>query len=242
MAPEAPQVNRSAAGTISIVIPAWNAARYLEETIRSVHGQDTAPMEILLADDGSEDGGGDLAEALGCTVLRQEWKGPAAARNLALARARGDLVLFLDADDLLEPHALSTLLAPLAADEGLQVAKAMALDFPSPDLSPDEVLRLRPRREPYAGLLSGCVLLRRSALEILGNFDETLTTGEGVDWLLRMGDRAVRSMQLPTVTVRRRLHRNNSGRRLRRDEYVSYAAILRRRRDGGSGPGNLQNF
>ena len=93
---------------VSVIIPAHEAAATLGATLESVAAQTYSDWEVVVADDGSADGTGALAtDALGgrVTVVRNETaRGPAAARNLALERATGELVAFLDADDLWLPR------------------------------------------------------------------------------------------------------------------------------------------
>lgn len=106
--------------TISVIIPCYNAERYLAPCLQSVLAQDFAEFEVLLIDDGSTDQTAEIAgryarEDARIRVLRQENKGVSSARNLGLSQARGEWVLFLDGDDLLMPGALRILLS--AADE-----------------------------------------------------------------------------------------------------------------------------
>jgi glycosyltransferase involved in cell wall biosynthesis len=90
---------------ISAVIPCYNAAAYIGETIRSVLAQTQVPDEILVVDDGSTDGSFDVASQFGhpVRVIRQPNAGECAARNRGLDEVRGGWVAFLDADDVWEP-------------------------------------------------------------------------------------------------------------------------------------------
>ena len=98
---------------VTVIIPAWNAERYVENTLRSVLGQTHRRLKILVIDDGSTDGTAAILERLRREDERLDYRsvpngGPAAARNRALEQLPGetDYVMFLDADDLLEPDAL----------------------------------------------------------------------------------------------------------------------------------------
>ncbi len=89
---------------VSILIPCYNAAPWLAETLESALAQSWPHREIILVDDGSTDGSLDLArsyESRGVCVISQPNRGASAARNYALLLARGDFIQFLDADDLL---------------------------------------------------------------------------------------------------------------------------------------------
>lgn len=105
---------------VSVIIPAWNAAATLAETVRSASAQSHADIEILIVDDGSTDATRAIADSLAetdprITVLSQRNAGVAAARNAGLARARGAWAAWLDADDLWHPQKLARQLAAAAA-------------------------------------------------------------------------------------------------------------------------------
>jgi glycosyltransferase involved in cell wall biosynthesis len=101
--------------TVSVITPCYNGAPYLQQTLQSVVSQTTPPLEVIVIDDGSTDDSAKIAEAFGppVRVLRQANQGESVARNRGIAEARGTHVLFLDADDLLAPHALEKLTSAL---------------------------------------------------------------------------------------------------------------------------------
>ena len=104
---------------LSVIIPCYNAERYLADCLDSVLAQSETDFEVILIDDGSRDGTLAVAQDYAArdgrvTVLHQENAGVCAARNLGLDRARGEWVTFVDADDLLVPDAFSVMLG--AAD------------------------------------------------------------------------------------------------------------------------------
>jgi glycosyltransferase involved in cell wall biosynthesis len=98
--------------TVSIVTPCYNAGSFLKETLESVLAQTYPALEIIVVDDGSTDHSADVAHSYGpkVRVIRQENRGESAARNVGIAAARGDYLLFLDADDLLDRRALEVLI------------------------------------------------------------------------------------------------------------------------------------
>lgn len=102
---------------VSILIPCYNAARWLGETLESALAQTWPRCEIILVDDGSTDESLQLArrfETRGVRVLMQANAGAAAARNTAFYAASGQFIQFLDADDLLAPHKIERQLARAA--------------------------------------------------------------------------------------------------------------------------------
>ena len=95
---------------VSILIPAYNAERWIAETIRSAIGQTWRNKEIIVVDDGSNDGTLAVAqqvESKGVRVVTQQNQGAAAARNKAFSLSRGDYIQWLDADDLLSPDKIA---------------------------------------------------------------------------------------------------------------------------------------
>ncbi|MGD9722720.1 MAG: glycosyltransferase family 2 protein [Pirellulales bacterium] len=92
--------------SVSVIIPTYNRATLVSEAIDSALGQTRVPDEIIVVDDGSTDGTADVLRRYGAPVrvVSQANRGRSAARNTGLQEARGDLILFLDSDDLLVPQ------------------------------------------------------------------------------------------------------------------------------------------
>jgi glycosyltransferase involved in cell wall biosynthesis len=95
--------------TVSVVIPCYNGARFLRETLDSALAQTSPTLEVIVVDDGSTDDSAALAESYGppVRVIRQPNQGESVARNRGIAEARGEWVAFLDADDLWLPEKLA---------------------------------------------------------------------------------------------------------------------------------------
>ena len=108
MSLRAPHV-MSATPRVSVIIPAYNAGRTIDAALQSVFAQTFRSFEIIVVDDGSTDDTADRVEAWGSRVMlhRQKNAGPAAARNRAIASARGEFLAFLDADDVWLPTKLA---------------------------------------------------------------------------------------------------------------------------------------
>ena len=92
----------------TVLIPAYNCAKTLRATLESVFEQTLAPDEVILLDDGSTDETPSIASSYGSliSVIRQSNAGVAVARNVLCSRATGDLITFIDADDIWHPHYL----------------------------------------------------------------------------------------------------------------------------------------
>lgn len=95
---------------VSAIIPLYNKAPYIQRALDSVLAQTLQDLELIVVDDGSTDGGGEIVERCSdprVRLIRQENGGPGAARNRGLREARGDIVAFLDADDEWLPRYLA---------------------------------------------------------------------------------------------------------------------------------------
>ncbi len=104
-------MNRAA--SVTVVIPAHEAARYLPVTLDSIQQQTSAPAAVIVVDDGSTDGTADVARRFGVTVVTQPQRGPGAARNRGIELVTTEYVAFLDADDWYAPDKLERALAVL---------------------------------------------------------------------------------------------------------------------------------
>ena len=210
--------------SISVVIPVYNATPYLAEAITSVLGQTCPPDEIIVVDDGSTDGSADIAHSFGTAVrcMAQDNHGQAAARNLGVTHSTGDVLAFLDADDLWLPDKLERQLTALAANPQLEAVLGGAENFISPEL--DEVQRnLLARSAAQTGNYhAGTLLIRRAAFLRVGQFDARWRQSDFVEWWARATRLRLVYTVVPHLLLRRRLHVNNLTRRERqhRPEYL----------------------
>jgi glycosyltransferase involved in cell wall biosynthesis len=214
---------------LSVMIGVYDAAPYIGEAIESVLAQDYSPLEIIVVDDGSTDGSGDVAGGFdGVRVVRQENAGNGAARNTAVREATGELYAFLDADDRFVPGKLSLQKAALDADPKLDMVFGHVREFLSPEL--DEATRqsLRPpASEPMPWTAPNLMLIRRDSFHRVGPFATDVRVGVTVDWFARAAEAGLRHVILPEVVLERRLHTQNNGLR-ERDSRTQYLEVIRR--------------
>ena len=170
---------------VSIVIPAYNQARFVAQAVESALRQTHQPIEVVVVDDGSTDDTPEVLRAFAdrsdVRIVRQPNAGLPAARNRGLDEAHGEFICFLDSDDRLGPRYVERLIAPLLADASLAFAYCdvqMVDDTgtPSSDFSVGAARRVV-SGDIFDSLLVGgyfpphAVLVRRSQLEQHGAFD-----------------------------------------------------------------------
>ncbi len=195
--------------TISVIVPVFNGERFLAEAIRSVLAQDLPPDELIVVDDGSTDGSARLAAELAATssvpirYVFQSNQGPSSARNHGLRLATGDLLAFIDTDDLWDRNKLSTQVAYLAAHHDILIVRSMIQMF---EVRDGNILAIE---SPCQGVNLGCALFRRKAFEVVGTFDETMRLSEDLDWYLRASEHGLFQPVLPGTTFWYRKHDHN---------------------------------
>jgi len=218
---------------LSVIIPAYNAEKYLSEAVASVRSQEwPGEMEIIVIDDGSSDKTVEIAKELGCKVISQNRQRAAHARNEGIKLSSGEWIFLLDSDDTCESDALKKLYAPVVNDPETSAVFGRTRDFVSPEITKEELGTVVPRTEPYEGILPGCSLIRRSVFDTVGLFDETLKSGETVDWMMKLRASGLKTVQIQDVILNRRIHLTNTGRTDRKEELKNYAALLRKRMGG----------
>lgn len=199
--------------SISAIIPVYNGAAYLAAAIDSVFDQSCPPTELIVVDDGSTDDSAAIAERFGgrLILVQQANAGPAAARNVGLAQARGDYVAFLDADDIWFPDTLAIQTAHLAALGEPRIGWGRSVRTLEPGVA--EPSHAGWKEAQYVLSVSS-MLFPRAAFDRVGIFDPSFRMGEDLDLLIRMHDAGITFAQHPGLVCRRRLHANN----LSRDE------------------------
>jgi glycosyltransferase involved in cell wall biosynthesis len=184
---------------VSVLIPCFNAERWLGATLASVRAQTHRPLEVVAVDDGSTDGTAALLESLAgpdLRVLRQANRGQGAALNAGLAAARGEYLQFLDADDLLDPRKIELQLARLA-EPGDAVATCewgrFRRDPREARFGPDACWRDQDARAWLAHnwakgggmMLPAMWLLPRAVAERAGPWNEALTVNIDMEYFVR---------------------------------------------------------
>ena len=218
----------------SVIIPVYNGAVYLTETLESVRAQDYRSLEVIAVDDGS------TVESL--TILRsfpevvcltQNHLGVASARNRGLEAARGPLIAFLDQDDLWLPSKLSRQVAYLDAHPEAVYVLTTVVMFLSPGVERPAWVRPEWLAAPTGSFFPSVVLARRAAFEQIGAFDSLFPTSSDADWFFRAKDSNLVMGRVEEPLVRKRIHANNQSiqTRLTQRELLEIARASIRRQE-----------
>jgi glycosyltransferase involved in cell wall biosynthesis len=190
---------------VSVVMAVYNAEAFLREALDSVFAQEYRPFEVILVDDGSTDGSGAIARSYpGLRYVRQENAGPSAARNAAIAEARGEIVAVADSDDVLLPGKLSVQVGYLIEHPEVTLTLGRQVWItPPPDAVPDRVWG------DLDGVPLVSMVVRKQAVLEVGGYDPALRGPEDLDLLMRLRERGHRLAVLPEIVMRRRYHGRN---------------------------------
>ncbi len=178
---------------VSVIVPCYNGAAFLEETLRSALAQSYAEVEVVVVDDGSTDSSPEIARRFPVRYIRQPNRGLCEARNAGIRESKGDYLVFLDADDRLKPGAIEAGLRALAQrpDCAMAVGDHMFITADGGYLASST--KECSTHSHYEALLKSnfiemiaSVLFRRSIFDEVGGFDATLRVAEDYELYLRI--------------------------------------------------------
>lgn len=228
----------TATPTISAVIPVYNGENYLAEAIRSVLEQSYAPVECIVVDDGSHDNSAEVVRQFGSAVtyVFQENSGVSVARNRGATLAAGDLLAFLDHDDVWLSGKLERQVAALS--EGAATLALCAVMITDAEGRAIGERRLRPRGDLPTGMLtfdgtetpscSSTGLIWKAEFHRLGGFDPRLGTSADWDLLFRVLMHA-RLAYVDEVLAKYRVHGANMSRsvpKMEHDMIYAYGKVF----------------
>lgn len=194
--------------TISVIIPVYNGIPFIKDALESVLAQTITIDEVICIDDASEDGTYDFisTEYPKVKLLRNEQnQGPSYSRNRGIEIAKGDLIAFLDADDIWEPNKTEWQLEQFHKDNSLEVIGGLCEYFKSSENTSREII-MRPHFNAYLGLL----LIKRSVFDTVGVFDNSLRLSEDQDWFLRIRESEIKIKIVEKTILYYRVHQHNT--------------------------------
>lgn len=210
---------------VSVIVPAYNSARFLRQALDSALEQDYPNVEVIVVDDGSTDETCDILDTYRDRIVavRQNNAGASVARNVAIERAQGEYLAFLDADDLWLPTKLSRQIAHLETNSDVGMVYSDWLEW-APDESGEYSLPPIPETDVgdlsidpensgwlYNKFLVDCIVhtttavIRRSIVQQVGQFDLDLKRGQDYDYWCRVS-RVTRIDKLQAVMSLYRIH------------------------------------
>jgi len=193
---------------VSVVIPAFNAGRFLGRALRSVVAQSYENKEIIVVDDGSSDDTREVVKSFGTEVryVWQEHSGQAAATNRGILESGGELIALLDADDEWLPGRLEKTVFPMVDDESVGLCYCLAmLRYPDGRENPRLPTRVIEKRTGGVywpqRVCVPAVTVRRVVMDQVGLFDETMPHYNDHDFFLRISE-MYRIHEVPEFLVR----------------------------------------
>jgi glycosyltransferase involved in cell wall biosynthesis len=201
---------------VTVIVAVYNGERFLRPALESLYAQDYEPFEVVFVDDGSTDGTAAIARSFAnIRYVHQENQGLAAARNTGLSLAEGELLAYLDDDDLIPPHKLRRQAEYLVANPDVGCVLGRQEVTLEPGLDPPEWLI----RDAIFGDLDGIpfvsAMIRTNVLREIGGFDPSYRYAEDRDLFVRLREHGVRIEVIPEVLLFRRFHGQNMNFRLR---------------------------
>ena len=192
--------------TISVIVPVLNGKATIDRCLKAIAASDTAILEVIVADDGSADGSGAIAERHQSRLLSvpDGPLGPGRARNSASALAAGDILVFVDADVAVEPSTIRLLVEPLLRDRNVVACVGSYDDRPSARNPTSMYTNLRHHfihqksRGSVPGFWAGCGAVRHEAFMAVGGFDSSFKRPSIED--IELGGRLTREGQ--TILLR----------------------------------------
>lgn len=196
--------------TVSVIVPAFNQARWLPETLKSALEQTVPPTEVIVVDDGSPDNSAEIAARFGgvVRVIRKKNEGLSAARNTGILNCSGDWLIFLDSDDLLPPRFIEQHLLTVQETEcDVAFAGHVPIDEHGNRIGCEKFGGMLNGESPLEALLRGnafpphAAMTRRQCLASAGMFDPWLTSYEDWDFWLRLAYAGAKFATTPDLIV-----------------------------------------
>lgn len=208
---------------VSVVIPCYNAESFVAETIKSAFAQTYKNLEIIVIDDESTDGSREVLRSFGSKIRSEfaEHMGASEARNRGTKLAKGEFIQYLDADDLLHPHAIEVRVnklqetdADVAYSDWQELNETGEREFSSGEIHNQKIEDVHSDTEialftefwvPPAALL-----YRRRIIDRIGLWNKNLPIIQDARFLLDAGLKGGKFVHVPGVTASYRVHRKES--------------------------------
>lgn len=214
--------------TVSVVIPVFNCEAYIWEAVESVLAQTYPSVDIIVIDDGSNDGSAKVLAGFGDSITYhfQENRGLGAARNSGLDMAQGEYIAFIDSDDRWLPDKIELQMSYMLEHSETDIIFTHIRQFFSPDIASSLRRKLQIPVVELPGLFATTCLATSECFRRAGQFATDLRVGEFIDWYTRALDSGLKSHLMDDVLAERRIHNDNMGTR-EKDSRADYLKVLR---------------
>jgi uncharacterized protein (DUF1919 family) len=197
---------------VSVIIPVYNGVNFLTQAVNHVLEQNYRPLEIIVIDDGSTDNTAAIAAQLKDKIryFHQKNSGPASARNFGIQQAEGNVIAFLDVDDLWSVNKLELQVSFLANHPETDIVQGMIVKqvIETNQLNINDYSILETSL-PYHYINLGSAIYRKSVFWEVGLFDETMRFSEDVDWFVRAWEQRIQKSVIDDITLYYRIHEDN---------------------------------
>lgn len=210
---------------VSVIIPVYNGEKFLAEAINNVIAQNYQPLEIIVVDDGSTDKTAQIATEFREVIhyIYQENQGPATARNTGIKLAQGEIIAFLDVDDLWSENKLQIQVNYLVNNPNIALVQGLIQQRKITGFTEENKPIFVKVHEPYNYINIGSAIYRKSVFEQIGLFDERMKYGEDVDWFFRAWENNIAKVVLEEVTLFYHQHNHN----MTKDKKIVELGLLR---------------
>ena len=195
---------------VSVIIAVSNGARYLAQALQSVLSQTYMRTELIVVDDGSVDNSDKIARSHEqVRYISQHAAGLAVARNVGVKAAQGELIAFIDQDDLWTPNKLDSQVGFLLQNAEIQYVNAWIELF----VEPGSHLRAGYTEDflgrAHVGRTPGTLVVRKSVFDLVGMFSADFSIACDVEWFKRANDHNIPAFIIPEVLLYKRIHNSN---------------------------------
>ncbi|MDX1640985.1 MAG: glycosyltransferase family A protein [Balneolaceae bacterium] len=169
---------------ISVIIPVYNGAEFIDETLKSAFSQTYSNIEIIVVDDGSTDHTSEIvAKYPDVHYIYQENQGVSVARNTAISAAKGNYIAFLDADDIWMPDKLTIQMEFMRKNPEIRIVTTEKENFMEPGTELPDYLKPNYKWETVGENLPSTMIVHRSVFEEIGYYSPEYSSGEDREWL-----------------------------------------------------------
>ena len=194
---------------VSVIVVVSNGERYISSALHSIFKQNYYPFEIIVVDGQSVDHTAAIVQSFkSVKYLRQAEQGLANGRNIGIEAAEGELIAFLDSDDLWTPHKLSVQVDYLLQNP-VQYVNAWVKLFVEPGYSLKSGYTKKFLEQAHIGRTPGTLIARRSVFDLVGLFSTDFSIACDVEWFTRANACKIPMFIIPEVLLYKRIHNNN---------------------------------